>query len=274
MTAVAITRSTVGPRLPERTSLQIALVASVAAHALLTLAPLGGGSDAKHALSRAGRAAAGITAVLLPARADAPDRDPAPASTQPTVVTAPPVGETPTTAPAARAAAPLPVAPALESGPERPPTQATRADRVVPGPVEGRVVIEDLGAIDAVATDTTAAAAIAPFRDSQADTPPKLPDTFLVGYPDVAFDSVAEGTQRLLVLVDAAGRVDFVVFEQEHPWFGPTIEAALRSAPFAPAQRNGKPVPGWLALQFEFQIVGGGPEVAAMRERAAVRVTP
>ena len=91
MTAVAITRSALGPRLPERTSLKIALVASVAAHALLTLAPLGGGSEAKHALSRAGRAAAGITAVLLPARADAPDRDPVPASTQPTVVTAPPL---------------------------------------------------------------------------------------------------------------------------------------------------------------------------------------
>jgi len=90
----------------------------------------------------------------------------------------------------------------------------------------------------------------------------------------VAFDSVAEGTQRLLVLVDAAGRVDFVVFEQEHPWFAPAIEAALREAQFAPAQRKGEPVPGWFALQINFQIIGGGPEVAAMRERAAVRVTP
>jgi hypothetical protein len=274
MTAAAMTRGALAPRLPERRTLTIALVTSVAAHALLTLAPLGGGGEAKHALSRAGRAAAGITAVLLPAWTDAPASDPAPVSTQPTVVTAPPLSRAPTTAPAARAAAPSPATPAVESGPERTPAAATRADRVVPGPVEGRVVIEDLGAIDAIATDAAAAAAIAPFRDSRADTPPRLPDAFLVGYPDAAFDSVAEGTQRLLVLVSVEGRVDFVVFEQEHPWFGPSIEAALRAAQFAPATRQGEPVPGWLALEFEFQIVGGGPEVAAMRERAAVRVTP
>ena len=85
---------------------------------------------------------------------------------------------------------------------------------------------------------------------------------------------MVEGTQRLLVLVGVEGRADFVVFEQEHPWFGPSIEAALRAAQFAPATRKGEPVPGWLALEFEFQIVGGGPEVAAMRERAAARVTP
>ncbi len=273
MTAASLMPGSSAPAGPERRSLAIAIVVSVAAHAVLTLVPLAAGNDAMKALTRATSAAAAITAVLLPARVEAPDRDPAPAPPQPTLVTAPPTAASPATVPT-RVGDPRPAAPAADRGPEAAPALATRVDRAPPRPVEGRVLIEDLGAIDAVGTGSANDDAIAPFRSSGADTPPRLPETFLVGYPDLAFDSVVEGTQRVLVLVNVEGSVDFVVFEQEHPWFAPTIEAALRGAQLTPAQRKGEPVPGWLALEFEFQIVGGGPEVAAMRENAAVRVTP
>jgi hypothetical protein len=272
MTVAALTPDRTAATLPELRPLLSAVLLSVAAHAALTLLPLASGSDATKAASGASRAAVAISAVLLPPRVDPPDRDAALVSAQAAVVAAPPATAA-ATAPA-RTGEPAPAA----RPPERPPLAAAalaaRVERSAPMPVEGRVVIQDLGAIDVVATGESNADAIAPFRDSAADTPPRLPDAFLVGYPAAAFDGAVEGTQRVLVLVNVEGTVDFVVFEQEHPWFGPTIEAALRSAPFAPAQRNGKPVLGWLALQFEFQIVGGGPEVAAMRERAAVRVTP
>lgn len=272
MTVVALAPGPAGPTPPQWRTLAIAVVLSFAAHAMLTVVPLATRNDARKALTRAGSAAAAITAVLLPARADAPETDPTPASSQPTLVTAPPVTRTSTKV-SGRAGEPAPSARPQERAAETAAVTA-RVDPVKPRPVEGRVMIEDLGVIDAIATDSAAAAAIAPFRDSRADTPPRLPDTFLVGYPDTAFDSVMEGTQRVLVLINLEGRVEFLIFDQEHPWFGPTIEGVLRDAQFAPATRKGEPVPGWLALQFEFQIIGGGPEVEAMRDRAAVRVTP
>jgi hypothetical protein len=272
MTVAALTSGRTAPAMPELRTLPVAVLLSVAAHAALTLLPLATGNDATQALSGAKRAAVAISAVLLPPRVDPPDRDAALVSSRPAVVAAPPATAA-ANAPA-RTGEPAPAAQARERPPLAAAALAARVDRSAPMPVEGRVVIQDLGAIDAIATGEASADAIAPFRAGAADTPPHLPDTFLVGYPAAAFDGAVEGTQRVLVLVSVEGTVDFVVFEQEHPWFGPTIEAALRSAPFSPARRNGDPVPGWLALQFEFQIVGGGPEVAAMRERAAVRVTP
>ena len=271
MTAAALTIRRPAPRRPELRPLLTATVLSIAAHAVLTAVPLATGHDAMKALSGASRAAVAISAVLLPPRVEPAEPDAALVAPQPAVVAAPPATAPPAPAPAGE---PAPAARTPEPPPRAAAALAARADRSAPTPVEGRVVIRDLGAIDAVATGEASADAIAPFRDSRADSPPRLPDTFLVGYPASAFDSVVEAAQRVLVLVNVEGGVDFVVFEQEHPWFGPTIEAALRSAPFAPALRDGNPVPGWLALQFEFQIVGGGPEVAAMRERAAVRVTP
>ena len=272
MTVAALTSGPTAPTVPELRTLLYAVLLSAAAHAALTLLPLTSGNDATKARSGASRAAVAISAVLLPPRVDPPDRDAALVSAQAAVVAAPPA--TAATSAPTRTGEPAPAAQARERPPLAAAALAARADRSPPMPVEGRVVIQDLGAIDAFAAGEANADAIAPYRAGAADTPPRLPDTFLVGYPAAAFDSAVEGAQRVLVLVNVEGTVDFVVFEQEHPWFGPTIEAALRSAPFAPARRNGDPVPGWLALQFEFQIVGGGPEVAAMRERAAVRVTP
>jgi TonB family protein len=85
------------------------------------------------------------------------------------------------------------------------------------------------------------------FRPDTIEAPPKPLDfnKYHPQYPQDLRERGVQGSVRVFFVVDSAGQVvppTLRVVESTHPDFAAAVMAYLRSAPFAPARRAGRPV--------------------------------
>ncbi len=73
-------------------------------------------------------------------------------------------------------------------------------------------------------------------------------------YPRAALDAGTEGSVAALLTLDAQGHVVDATLLPEDGLFAPAVAQAIKSAEFAPAETDGKPVPYWAIVQFFFTI--------------------
>jgi hypothetical protein len=83
---------------------------------------------------------------------------------------------------------------------------------------------------------------------------PQLQDPLVVPYPARAARAHREARIAALLIIDADGKALEATLLPDDPLFGPTVEAALRSAKFKPAEADSRPVTHWLVLEFVFTM--------------------
>jgi protein TonB len=123
------------------------------------------------------------------------------------------------------------------------PTVARRAGQATPEPAR----VEDPATLPPPAEATY-------FPARQLDVYPALLAPLAPAYPRRALDEGRGGRVLVLVLIDAAGRVDGVsVVEAEPPGdFDEAARRALEAARFSPARRAGVPVRSRVLIHLEF----------------------
>jgi outer membrane biosynthesis protein TonB len=93
--------------------------------------------------------------------------------------------------------------------------------------------------------------------------PPQLQDPLVVPYPARAARAHREARIAALLIIDADGNALEATLSPDDPLFAPTVEDALRSAKFKPAEADSKPVTHWLVLEFVFTMRPSAPSRAA-----------
>lgn len=99
-----------------------------------------------------------------------------------------------------------------------------------------------------------------PRRASKA---PALRGSPAVVYPRAALDAGMDGRVAALVTLDEQGHVLDSTLLPEGGLFSPAVADALKTAQFAPAEIDGKPVPYWAIVEFFFNIARPSPALAA-----------
>lgn len=89
---------------------------------------------------------------------------------------------------------------------------------------------------------------------ARAAKPPMLLGSPIVMYPPAALESGTEGRVAILLTLRADGSIAESQLVHEDPLFGPVVLDALKSAQFAPAEIDGKPVPYWAIVEFVFLL--------------------
>jgi TonB family protein len=146
------------------------------------------------------------------------------------------------------AAAPAPIAP-VRKRPAVPPPP--------PPPVDSQqglvnvVEFDDIGAVD-----STLAEAIGAEFPGTVDTRPQLQQELAVAYPEDALRAHRRMVVGVLVVVDEQGHVERTAKSFDDLVFAPAIDAALQTAQFSPALRDGRAVRFWTVLVFDFTIQG------------------
>ena len=130
-----------------------------------------------------------------------------------------------------------------------------------PPPVEGSVAVGPIE--DPQALHDPALAAITARYAEVAEKPPKARGAVIVAYPLPARRTHTGLRVTAVLEIDERGSVMSTTVVPDHQWFTPAIMDALRNARFAPAELRGKPMPYWLALEFVFAIAPGGTPAAA-----------
>ncbi|MEP7064053.1 MAG: energy transducer TonB [Betaproteobacteria bacterium] len=149
------------------------------------------------------------------------------------------------------------------------PIRTTQVPGVSVAPAKIQVVAEfapigkiSYGASDArqLFGDDIAAKLARRFSDPAARMP-RLNGTLSAMYP---IKGAAKGQSlalTALLMIDQAGKISEARVLPDDPVFVAAVMAALKNAPFYPAQFNGKPIPYWTALDFKFSIDGPtGPD--------------
>ncbi|HKE39473.1 MAG TPA: energy transducer TonB [Casimicrobiaceae bacterium] len=93
--------------------------------------------------------------------------------------------------------------------------------------------------------------------------PPQLQDPLVVPYPPRAARAHREARIAALLIIDADGKALEATLLPDDPLFGPTVEDALRSAKFKPAEADSRRVTHWLVLEFVFTMRSPAPARAA-----------
>jgi len=83
---------------------------------------------------------------------------------------------------------------------------------------------------------------------------PQLQAPLVVPYPPYAARAYREARISALLIIDADGSAVEATLQPDDPLFVPTIEDALRSAKFKPAETDSRPVKHWLILDFVFTM--------------------
>lgn len=249
-------------RQPANQRLWVSLAASALAHAI-ALAVFAGLLLPAPAPVRVRSGEPAVVQVLLAA--------PQPAAPAPQPETAVQVApQRPALEPVAK---PLPVPKPQEPQPE-PPAPVRRIDLRAPAASTAGVATRSDSAPEALAADTPippgdvavgAAETAEPLGHAQAlrlaqrfpepvARPPQLKDPLVVPYPPRAARANREARIAALVIIDTAGQALEATLVPDDPLFGPTVEDALRSAKFRPAEAEAKPVPYWVILEFVFTM--------------------
>jgi hypothetical protein len=140
------------------------------------------------------------------------------------------------------------------------------APPIVRGAVRSSVVTREVSDYHGLVAAN--AEAIAPYRSSNADVPPQVPAGFMPPFPVAEFEGGFERQLGAVLLVRADGFVDEVLMDRDVEAFREAIDTAVRGTQFIPATRAGVPVAGWLALRFDFLILGSAPEIKKMVSEA------
>lgn len=192
---------------------------------------------------------------------------PEPVATTEISVAAPAPVHAPTTSPAVPGVPRPGPKPAVLAIPSLPlDRRVVSAPPIVHGAVRSSVVtreVPDYHGLVAAYAD-----AIAPFRSSNADVPPQVPAGFMPPFPVAEFEGGLERQLGAVVLVRADGFVDDVLIDRDMEAFREAVDTAVRGTQFIPATRAGVPVAGWLALRFDFLILGSAPEIKKMVSEA------
>ncbi len=147
------------------------------------------------------------------------------------------------------AATPAPVAPVRKRPsvlpPPAPPLPADQKGLV------NVVEFDDIGAVDSTLADAIAAE----FPDPET-TRPQLQQPLAVAYPEDALRAHRRMVVGVLVVVDEQGKIERTAKSFDDSVFAPAIDAALQTAQFSPALRDGHPVRFWTVLVFDFTIQG------------------
>jgi hypothetical protein len=98
------------------------------------------------------------------------------------------------------------------------------------------------------------ALALAQKFPRRASKPPALLGSLSVVYPPAALDSNTEGSVAALLSLNAQGHVVDSTLLPEGGLFAPAVADALKTADFAPAETDGKPVAYWAIVEFYFSI--------------------
>lgn len=78
----------------------------------------------------------------------------------------------------------------------------------------------------------------------------------LIGYPQISRDKGIEGTVVVRVLVDEEGNgVRYKLIRKVHPSLNNAVERHIYKLTFSPAVQNGKAVPFWLNIPFNFKLL-------------------
>lgn len=107
-----------------------------------------------------------------------------------------------------------------------------------------------------------------PRRASKA---PALLGSPAVSYPRAALEAGTNGRVAALVTLDPAGHVIDSTLLPEDGLFAPAVAEALKSARFAPAEIDGKPVPYWAIVEFYFSVARPS---AALNDRPSIARRP
>ncbi len=113
------------------------------------------------------------------------------------------------------------------------------------------VEFDDIGAVDSTLADAIAAE----FPDPET-TRPQLQQELAVAYPEDALRAHRRMVVGVLVVVDEQGKVERTAKSFDDLVFAPAVDAALQAAQFSPALRDGRPVRFWTVLVFDFTIQG------------------
>jgi hypothetical protein len=257
----------VGPGRDDRAAIGIAIAGSLLLHVAVTLLPARPPALAGHALDAPPTALIAALLVTTP-RADltAPAVEPG-ASTELKTPSPAVAVKAPVDSPAVPG---LPRARAMPAPVALPPLPVDRrvvsAQPIVRGAVTSSVVtraVPDYHGLAAAHAD-----AIAPYRASGADVPPQVPIGFAPPFPAAEFDGGFERQLGAVVLVRADGNVDDVLIDRDLEAFREAVDIAVRGTQFIPATRSGVPVAGWMALRFDFLILGSAPEIRKMVSEA------
>jgi outer membrane biosynthesis protein TonB len=182
-----------------------------------------------------------LQAVLAGPRTEAEPVEPAPLEPPvPPALFLPPLEE-PLVLPTRRANIPAqapPPGPVLRPGTERPPVSISV--KLIDDPTR-------LGAEYALT--------LAQKFSRRASKPPALVGSLSVVYPPAALSAGTEGSVAALLTLDTQGHVLESTLLPEGGLFAPAVADALRTAEFAPAEIDGKPVPYWTIVEFYFSIV-------------------
>lgn len=140
-----------------------------------------------------------------------------------------------------------------------------RVPRAVPPAPEGEVAVRPAQSRRTTAEPAAPAVAVAtptllPFADPtyyparQLDVYPALLAPLAPAYPPRALDEGRSGHVLVLVLIDAAGRVDEVSVVEAEPrdYFEEAAKQTFANAQFSPARRNGLPVKSRVLIQLDF----------------------
>ena len=105
----------------------------------------------------------------------------------------------------------------------------------------------------------------------RAAKPPTLLGSPIVAYPAAALDSGTERRVTVLLTVRADGSIADSQLTYDDPLFGPAALEALKSAQFAPAEIDGKPIPYWAIVEFVFSLrqPSPAPPTSAYARRGA-----
>jgi len=252
----------------DRAAIVVAVAGSLLLHIAITMLPARAPSLSGHASDAP--ATTVISALLVTASpADAlrvPVPDPGAAAQANALASAAPV-HMPTTAPAVPGL-PRPGAnPASLAMPALPiDRRVVSAPPIVRGAVRSSVVTREVPDYHGLVASN--ADAIAPYRHANAEVPPQVPAGFMPAFPVAEFEGGFERQLGAVVLVRADGFVDDVLMDRDMEAFREAVDSAVRGTQFIPATRAGVPVAGWLALRFDFLILGSAPEIKKMVSEA------
>jgi outer membrane biosynthesis protein TonB len=84
--------------------------------------------------------------------------------------------------------------------------------------------------------------------------PPLLQDPLVVPYPVRAARGHREARIAALLIVDSDGKVLETTLVPDDPLFASTVQDALASAKFKPAEADARPTPYWVILEFVFTM--------------------
>jgi protein TonB len=93
------------------------------------------------------------------------------------------------------------------------------------------------------------------FAPDEVDSLPRLLTPIEPAYPPGMRARAREGDVKARVMVRADGSVAGAeLLDATHPEFSAALREVIRAARFAPALREGRPVPAWVTLHVRFRM--------------------